>query len=453
MHGIWTCPGCAQRCRRSCPEPTRGLVTLEPDLVGERHVLKVISDELIDACLDWAGENRERRRHILTVLNRATRPEHGVEASRAEIQLGRLVTARAGVLGADLIAVALETPGRLLDLCSAIETQVDKLKESALTAIDATLPLRWLTLMSLSLRVAERLAAWAKDVHAAADASANVPSGVRDEILEHLAARIGTLSIRLSNLGRREEALGASQEAVAICRRLAETRPEAFLPDLATGLNNLGLHLSDLRRREEALGASQEAVAIRRRLAETRPDAFLPDLAGSLSNLGIHLSELGRREEALGASQEAIAIRRRLAETRPDAFLPDLAGSLNNISADLSNLGRHEEALGASQEAVAIRRRLAETRPDAFLPDLAMSLGALGQTLASTGRHQDALAARFEGLTSIAPFVERQPQAFGGLARALCRDYLESCERAGGEPNSALVERIARLVGAHAPPQ
>jgi hypothetical protein len=48
--------------------------------------------------------------------------------------------------------------------------------------------------------------------------------------------------------------------------------------------------------------------------------------------------------------------------------------------------------------------------------------------------------------------VERRPQAFGHL-QALCRAYLESCERTGAEPNSALVERIARLVAVNAPPQ
>jgi len=163
------------------------------------------------------------------------------------------------------------------------------------------------------------------------------------------------------------------------------------------------------------------------------------------------LSNLGRREEALAASQEAVDINRRLAQTRPDAFLPDLARSLNNTGAMLSDLGRDEEALGASQEAVAIRRRLAETRPDTFLPGLATSLGALGQILASTGRHQDALAVRFEGLMSIAGHVERHPQTFGDLARALSRDYLESCERAGAQPDSALLERIVRAVGANRP--
>ena len=44
----------------------------------------------------------------------------------------------------------------------------------------------------------------------------------------------------MSELGRREDALAAAQEAIDIYRRLAAERPDAFLPDLAMSLNNLG---------------------------------------------------------------------------------------------------------------------------------------------------------------------------------------------------------------------
>ena len=117
-------------------------------------------------------------------------------------------------------------------------------------------------------------------------------------------------------------------------------------------LNNEGARLSDLGRREEALAATQEAVSLYRRLAEQAPDAFSPDLAMSLNNLGNRLSDLGRREEALAATQEAVSLYRRLAELAPDAFIPVLAGSLNNLGSDLSALGRREEALVAAREAV-----------------------------------------------------------------------------------------------------
>ena len=120
------------------------------------------------------------------------------------------------------------------------------------------------------------------------------------------AAALNNMAVALSDLGRREEALKAAEEATQNYRELAAKNPDAFLPYLATSLNNLGRDLSDLGRREEALKATEEAVKIRRELAAKNPDAFLPDLAGSLNNLGNMLSELGRREEALKATEEAV---------------------------------------------------------------------------------------------------------------------------------------------------
>src|SRR5262249_46245749 len=99
--------------------------------------------------------------------------------------------------------------------------------------------------------------------------------------------------------------------------------PEGSDEERARLLNNLSLYRSALGQREAALASTQEAVALRRRLAEARPDAFLPDLARSLNNLGNRQSELGQREAALASTQEAVALYRRLAEARPDAFLPD----------------------------------------------------------------------------------------------------------------------------------
>ncbi|MFL6262871.1 MAG: tetratricopeptide repeat protein, partial [Thermoanaerobaculia bacterium] len=234
----------------------------------------------------------------------------------------------------------------------------------------------------------------------------------KQDARETLAGALNNLSVRLSDLGRREEALTACEEAVAIRRQLAAARPDAFRPALASALNNLSVRLSDLGRREEALAACEEAVAILRQLAAARPDAFRPDLATSLNNLSISLSDLGRREEALAACEEAVAILRQLAAARPDAFRPDLATSLNNLSVRLSDLGRREEALTACEEAVAILRQLAAARPDAFRPALAMSLNNLSSSLSDLGRREEALAACEEASELYRQLAAARPDAF-----------------------------------------
>jgi hypothetical protein len=193
------------------------LGALEPDLIGEHHVATVGDNDLIEGCLCWIADEpaemqEKRRRDLLTVLQRATQPEHGAIAkSRAAALLDHLVGGSMESLAGDMVAVTIETPGAMADL---FNRQVDTLDEEALAALDNALPLQSLALMELSLRVATRRAqaAWEISNAAAADTSAEA----REQILNRLAARVGTLGIRLSNLGRREEALAASQEAVEI---------------------------------------------------------------------------------------------------------------------------------------------------------------------------------------------------------------------------------------------
>ena len=98
-------------------------------------------------------------------------------------------------------------------------------------------------------------------------------------------------------------------EAVEIRRKLAADRPAAFNPDLANSLNDLSLILSDLGHREDALTAIREAVELYRKLAADRPAVFNLDLAGSLKNLSDCLSDLGCREDAEKVAQEAVVAR------------------------------------------------------------------------------------------------------------------------------------------------
>jgi tetratricopeptide (TPR) repeat protein len=300
----------------------------------------------------------------------------------------------------DFAAAGREEPVRwLYAIAQAAEADLGALTVMADALPDQTTALRELAL-DLTRSIVDRLRIVATDKE-----TAEATRAVFGKSLTNLGNR-------LFDLGRREEALAASQEAVDITRHLAQTRPDVFLPDLATILNNVAVMLSALGRREEAFAAVREAVDITRRLAETRPDAFLPILAGSLNNLGIRLSDLGRHEPALAASQEAVGLYRRLAHTRPDAFLPDLSMSMTNLGICLSNLGRREQALAARQEATDITRRLAQGRPDAFLPDLAMRLNSLGNGLAALGRREEALAASHEAIDIYRRLAQTRPDAF-----------------------------------------
>jgi tetratricopeptide (TPR) repeat protein len=268
----------------------------------------------------------------------------GVSPDRlAEHFLARRLTAPAGDPG---------LAGRLLNGASEAQTH------QALTVLARAAPahpglaglLRDLVVADPAGRaaVAVRVAVEATDGAPLIDAVHAVAAQLDRPRLEAVIDAMPRYSLRLLDLAAAVHTLHAAR-----VRDQAAQSPDA-LPDLAGSLNNLSVRLGELGRREEGLAAVEEAVAVRRRLAEARPEAFLPALAGSLNNLSVRLGELGRREEGLAAVEEAVAAYRRLAEARPEAFLPDLARSLNNLSLRLADLGRREEALAVDRERDAI---------------------------------------------------------------------------------------------------
>jgi tetratricopeptide (TPR) repeat protein/nucleoside phosphorylase len=232
------------------------------------------------------------------------------------------------------------------------------------------------------------------------------------EPLPELAASVYNLGAMLSGLGQREEALAATQEGIGHYRRLAAQDPEAFGPDLASSLTGLGNRLRNVGRLEEARAVAEEAVEHCRRLPMDRPEATLPHLADSLNSLGNILSDLGQRGKALAVTKEAVQHYRSLAVQRPDVFLPNLCKSLRSLGIHQSGMGQRAEALAATQEAVEHYRLLATRRPAAFLPDLVASLNNLGNMLSDLGHRAEALTAAKEAVEHYRRLVAQNPDAF-----------------------------------------
>ena len=251
------------------------------------------------------------------------------------------------------------------------------------------------------------------------------------------AAYMNNLSTRLSEVGDREGALKAIQEAVEIYRELPEENEAAANPDLAMSLNNLSNRLSEVGDRGGALEAVREAVEIRRGLAAGNPGAFNPVLAGSLNNLSNWLAEVGDRKDALKAIREAVGIYRRLAKKNPAAFNPNLAMALNNLSIRLSEVGDRKGALEAARKAVEIYRGLAAGNPGAFNPDLSMALNSLSNRLSEVGDREGALEAIRKAVEIYRGLAAGNPGAFNpDLAMAL--NNLSGCLSEVGDREGAL---------------
>ena len=121
-------------------------------------------------------------------------------------------------------------------------------------------------------------------------------------------------------------------------------------------------------RQDDALAATEEAVALRRQLAAARPEAFRPDLALSLNNLSVRLARRGAAGRRRWPRPRRPVVPAPAAGRRPAGGVHSrrLALSLNNLSVRLADVGRQDDALAAIEEAVALRRQLAAARPEAF---------------------------------------------------------------------------------------
>ncbi|WTA24484.1 tetratricopeptide repeat protein (plasmid) [Streptomyces sp. NBC_00853] len=355
-------------------EPDRYWGSLQPDRIAEYHASHALAHGsiLLPALLAAAAPGQQAQ--LITVLARAVIGHYnGNRTTNSEHLLHTVNT-------------ALDTA---------------PLTYQAVQAATAAFPFSRIT-APLSLRLSATLAQTYQQL------ARDNPAAYEPD----LAGSLSNLGIRLSEAGRRAEALTATEQAVEIYRRLAADNPAAYEPDLAGSLSNLGNRLSEAGRRAEALTATEQAVEIYRRLAADNPAAYEPDLAGSLSNLGNRLSEAGRRAEALTATEQAVEIYRRLAADNPAAYESHLARLLSNLGADLSEAGRRAEALTATEQAVEIYRRLAADNPAAYESHLARLLSNLGVHLSEAGRRAEALTATEQAVEIYRRLAADNPAAY-----------------------------------------
>ena len=115
----------------------------------------------------------------------------------------------------------------------------------------------------------------------------------------------------------------------------------------------------------------------------------------------------------------------------------------NNLGVRLSEVGRREEAQQVAAEAVEIYSELSALNPDAFKPYLAMSVSVLGDMQKNNGDGTAALNSYIESMQLLLPYFRQVPQAYAGLLGATARDYVETTQSLGLEPN---FEEFAEIV-------
>ncbi|HSV65622.1 MAG TPA: trypsin-like peptidase domain-containing protein [Mycobacteriales bacterium] len=206
------------------------LYPLRPDRLGEDHAAQTVLrvPALVSALLKSAPDGEvpaaERTDLALTVLGRAAVRHPGLRVYLTALICDRL----------DLMPAAIRVTPTLADPGTVAAAVLTALHAEPPSSVEhARALLRWLPEHTLSLREAAAIVTAAEADHI----RRRVKQMPEDETsLSDLAMSLNNLSVRLGELGRREEGLAAVEEAVRIRRRLAEARPDAFLPDLARSL-------------------------------------------------------------------------------------------------------------------------------------------------------------------------------------------------------------------------
>jgi tetratricopeptide (TPR) repeat protein len=118
---------------------------------------------------------------------------------------------------------------------------------------------------------------------------------------------------------RQRSACGTLAEVAGLpaLRRLAAASLASTIRCTQTAVNGYRCWARDVGRREEALAAIEEAVGILRPLAAAQPRAFLPKLADVLHTQSDRLRDLGRQQEAQAVIEQAMDIDRQLAKAHP----------------------------------------------------------------------------------------------------------------------------------------
>ncbi len=334
-----------------------GVSPVQPDLVAARFLQRLV-DEGVFSMGEWIAR-------LLAAL-----PEDGLCPALIE-RLARLRYDALYVLqppeteeGGDSLLVELAKA--LVDDHQALLPQ---LSQCARNTSQANLPS---SLLSLFEAIENQLAQTAPTT---------------EKKLHHLL-RFGAIS---RFLGKRQQALGASGAALALCQSCSEEN-ETIRRLRASALHGHALHLYECGQFDEAIHYQSRAIEVRRSLASTSEEPASRDvLSISLNSMAVRLVHFGRFHEALRYSYEGVKIREDLYDVFGTAYANGLALNLRNLALRFQQLGLYSKALRTARRSVAILAPLKETHPHKYQIPHAYSVSTEALILKDLGHYRAAL--------------------------------------------------------------
>ncbi|MBB3080113.1 trypsin-like peptidase domain-containing protein [Streptomyces violarus] len=437
----------------------RPLPPLQPDLLGEEHVARVLrqTPAVVDALASVAEEDEVRQ--ALRVLGRAApRHDHLVPLLR------RLVHSDPALLPIAVeVAAQLREPGPLV---ATITEDLSPLDDPAiLLQVMRTLPPRTVALADLALLVDQRLVDLlepAVDLHpefvgslvnlgrrlynvgaydqalavgrravAALDGAPDSASRGDDLVLARKVVSDAQVA-----LGHPEQALAADRAAVRHYEQRYEADPAGYRGELVHALCDRWRGLTALQRHREAARFSARLLKLVQEMSgDSEPESQV-SIARSLQSIADAMMETGNIDQALVLARDSVRLARSLAVWRPDAYRGTLASALVGTAGILGYYGRPREAEELAREAVEIREVLSARWPERYTSESVSARDLHAGTLLDLGHTAEAFDAMATCIHELTPHLVRQPEAHLSETVHLLGNLATAATRSGRHPRA-----------------
>jgi tetratricopeptide (TPR) repeat protein len=203
---------------------------------------------------------------------------------------------------------------------------------------------------------------------------------------------MGSLGIAYYRMGRYQEALTATERALATARRIKDRQAEA------AHVNALGIIFNDLGQQPTAIEYYQQALAIARDLSDRQGEGVY------LGNLGNVFADLGDEDQAIEHYQRALIIAQETEDRQTECF------HLGNLGLCYQFHGDVVRAVAYYEQALAIARDLGYRLLEGS------NLAALGESHAIVGTFERAIEYLQQALAIFREIADR-PRESGALLK------------------------------------
>ncbi len=247
-------------------------------------------------------------------------------------------------------------------------------------------------------------------------------------------AELASAYIRVGNItaqiGSRNDALAAFDDAVRVLERLVAEHPEsaAYRDQLASAINLRGNIHRGLAQPAAAEADFRRALALREKLVAENPQSatYQSPLVATWSNLGFVQGVLGRLDEAKVSYETAIALAEQVVAAHPenDRYASVLARTFNELGILERKAGRLQDAENAYRLAIEIREQLVRKYPQdrEQAESLETNYNNLFVALVEKGEIVEAEAAFQQSVNFYQQQVEANPSVFE-YRRELANSY------------------------------